>query len=316
MRHYCAPPAATTRSEVSQAESSLARKMATLAISSGWPMRPSGDAVTIRPRADDFAAGAELLMPGRRLDGVALSLAAASGRGTLSVIRQPRLTLLCSGDKLAAPGTTPGRWQIFESASIGVGALAESWGAGTRKLDIARDDVEAIARAAEEGLRDSDLLVVIGGASVGDHDHARPALQKLGLDLWVAKIAVRPGKPTWFGVMPLGPVLGLPGNPASALACAHLFLRPLLERTLGRDPAIVFTRAWLARALPANGPRGHYLRAMFESDGEGQLTVRAFEDQDSSLHSVFAAANALIRLPPGATAQDAGALVAVLTLTG
>jgi molybdopterin molybdotransferase len=268
----------------------------------------------IRPRGGDFQAGIELLAQGRRLDGVALSLAAASGSAQLSVIQKPRIAILSSGDELAAPGTEPGPWQIFESATFGVAALVSEWGGKPTKLAIEKDDVDSIARAADEGLFSSDLLVVIGGASVGDHDHARTALMTLGLKAIVEKVAVRPGKPTWFGVTSIGPVLGLPGNPASALACAHLFLKPLLQKMQGRDPAVTFTRARLAKALPANGPREHYLRARLESDENGILLVRSFEDQDSSLHSVFAAANALIRLPPNAPAMVEGALVDVLPL--
>jgi molybdopterin molybdotransferase len=134
--------------------------------------------------------------------------------------------------------------------------------------------------------------------------------------LGIEKIAVRPGKPTWFGSTPQGLVLGLPGNPASALACAFLFLRPLIEAMLGRDPhaCVVLRRARLTHRLPANGPREHYLRARLDADEDGQLTVRAFEDQDSSLISVFAAANALIRLPADAPALAEGALVDVLSL--
>jgi len=196
--------------------------------------------------------------------------------------------------------------------------MVRGWGGVAQRLAVEHDDVEAIARAAEQGLRDSDLLVVIGGASVGDHDHARPALMRLGLELAVEKIAVRPGKPTWFGVTPQGPVLGLPGNPASALVCARLFLRPLIEAMLGRDPqaSTTFRRARLLHALPANGPREHYLRARLDADDMGQLVVRAFEDQDSSLISVFAAANALIRLAPDAPALAQGAMVDTLPLGG
>jgi len=158
--------------------------------------------------------------------------------------------------------------------------------------------------------------VVIGGASVGDHDHARPALVALGLEFVVDKVAVRPGKPTWFGRTPAGPVLGLPGNPASAMVCAALFLKPLLLTMQGRDAEPAFRRAMLTRALPANGPREHYLRSLLASDGEGRLTVQAFEDQDSSLISIFAAANALIRQPAGAPAATEGTLVDVLPLDG
>lgn len=288
-------------------------------------VRRDGDRVTIpavkpakniRSRGGDFSAGTILLQASRRLDGIAVSLAAATGTADLAVVRMPRVAILSSGDELAAPGDEPGPYQIFDSATFGIAGLVRSWGGAAHRLEVAKDDPAAIARAAEQGLRESDLLVVIGGASVGDHDHARPALMRLGLELAVEKIAVRPGKPTWFGRTPQGLVLGLPGNPASALACAILFLRPLLEAMLGRDPlACVTTRkARLAHALPANGGREHYLRAHLDSDSEGWLTARAFEDQDSSLISIFAAANALIQLAPGAPALEQGGLVDVLPL--
>jgi molybdopterin molybdotransferase len=290
-------------------------------------VRRNGDTVTvpaaaagknIRPRGGDFAAGAVLLPKGRKLDGVALSLVAASGAGQARVMRSPRVAILSSGDELAAPGSEPGPYQIFDSATFGIGGLIQAWGAIPNRLAVEKDDVEAIARAAERGLKDSDLLVVIGGASVGDHDHARAALLKLGLAFAVDKIAVRPGKPTWFGAARQGLVLGLPGNPASALACAKLFLHPLIEAMLGRDPhaPIAMRRARLVQALPANGPREHYLRSHLDVDDEGQQTVRAFEDQDSSLISVFTAANALIRLAADAPATSAGAMVDVLPLEG
>lgn len=272
----------------------------------------------IRPRGGDFATGAVLLKTGARLDGVAVALAAASGTAVLPVVRRPHVAILCSGDELAAPGDVAGPFQVYDSATHGIAALIRSWGGQSFRCAIARDDAGAIAAAAERALHDCDLLVVVGGASVGDHDHARPALVRLGLRLAVEKIAVRPGKPTWFGVTPQGPVLGLPGNPASALVCAHLFLRPILEAMLGRDPdnCVIFRRARLAQALPANGPREHYLRARVEVDDDGRLSVRAHEDQDSSLLGMFAAANALIRLTADCAARDAGALVDVLLLDG
>lgn len=270
----------------------------------------------VRPRGCDFRVGDLLLARGRILDGVGVSLAAASGAAALPVVRRPRVAILSSGDELAAPGTAPGPWQIFDSATHGIAALVRGWGGEAHRLGVARDDVAAIAQAAGQGLRDSDLLVVIGGASVGDHDHARPALIELGLQFLVDKVAVRPGKPTWFGRTPAGPVLGLPGNPASAMVCAELFLKPLLLALQGREPEPRFRRARLLRPLPANGPREHYLRSLLGTDAEGRLTVRAFEDQDSSLISVFAAANALIRQPPDASAMTEGALVDVLPLGG
>ncbi|HSS12892.1 MAG TPA: molybdopterin molybdotransferase MoeA [Rhizomicrobium sp.] len=273
-------------------------------------------AKNIRPRGGDFTAGTVLLRSGRRLDGVVLSLAAASGAADVYVARAPRVAILSSGDELAMPGSQPGPFQIFESGTIGIAGLIQAWGGIAHRLTIEKDDVDAIARAAEQGLQNSDLLVVIGGASVGDHDHARPALMRLGLTLAVEKIAVRPGKPTWFGAAPQGLVLGLPGNPASALVCATLFLRPVMEAMLGRDPdhCIAARSARLTRALPANGPREHYLRARLDVDAEGRQIVHAFEDQDSSLISVFAAANALIRLPADAPGLNVGAMVDTLPL--
>lgn len=272
----------------------------------------------IRPRGCDFTAGTVLLSAGRRLDGVALSLAAASGMAQVPVARAPRIAILSSGDELAAPGSQPNPYQIFDSGTFGIAGLIQTWGGIANRLAVEKDDVGAIARAAEEGLGASDLLVVIGGASVGDHDHARPALMRLGLSLAVEKIAVRPGKPTWFGKASQGLVLGLPGNPASALACAALFLRPLIEAMLGRDPShcVATHPARLTQGLPANGPREHYLRARLELDGEGRQIVCAFEDQDSSLISIFAAANALIRLPADAPERTAGVMVDVLPLEG
>jgi len=268
----------------------------------------------VRRRGIDFTAGTTLLEKGRVLDGVAVSLAAASGAAELAVARRPKVAILSSGDELAAPGQAPGPWQIFDSATYGLGGLIASWGGEAKRLAVAKDDAVAIAQAAEEGLATSDLLLLIGGASVGDHDHARPALMRLGLEMRVGKVAVRPGKPTWFGITPRRPVLGLPGNPASAMVCAHLFLKPLLLAMQGRDPEPRFLRAHLTGALPANGGREHYLRSALEPDDQGRMTVRAFEDQDSSLISIFAAANALIRLVPDAPAQDVGTLVDVLPL--
>jgi molybdopterin molybdotransferase len=255
-----------------------------------------------------------LLEKGRVLDGVGIGLAAASGAATLGVALRPKVAILSSGDELAVPGETPGPWQIFDSATYGLAGLIASWGAEARRLAVAKDDTATIARAAEDGLADSDLLLLVGGASVGDHDLARPALMRLGLEMMVGKVAVRPGKPTWFGITPRGPVLGLPGNPASALVCAHLFLKPLLLAMQGREPDPRFLSAHLARPLPANASREHYLRADLRPDKDGRLTVNAFEDQDSSLISVFAAANALIRLMPDAPAQVEGTLVDVLPL--
>ena len=167
-----------------------------------------------------------MLDAGRWLDGVALAWRRHRVLAVLPVARRPRVAILSSGDELAAPGTRRGPFQIFDSGTYGIAGLIAAGAAMPHRL--ARGEGRCCRHRAGRGTRacaNSDLLVVIGGASVGDHDHARPALMRLGLEIAVEKIAVRPGKPTWFGMTPLGPVLGLPGNPASALVCAHLFLR-------------------------------------------------------------------------------------------
>ena len=160
-----------------------------------------------------------------------------------------------------------------------------------------------------------DLIVTVGGASVGDYDLVKPALRKLGLELAVESVNLRPGKPTWFGKLTDGRrVLGLPGNPASALVCAELFLKPLLLAMQGADPALPLVLAKAGRAFPANGPREHWMRARLTSGPDGFFLAEAFADQDSSLVSVFASADALVRRPGGAPALAEGALIEALVL--
>ncbi|MGE0827999.1 MAG: molybdopterin molybdotransferase MoeA, partial [Hyphomonadaceae bacterium] len=217
----------------------------------------------VRPRAGDFAKGETLLSTGQRLDAGTLTLAAAAGRAALLVAAKPRIAILASGDEIRAPGAPIGDAQIYESASFGVAALARAWGADVERRGIVADDEGTLSAAAAVALSACDLLVVIGGASVGPHDHGRAALQALGFSLHVEKVSVRPGKPTWFATGPGGAVLGLPGNPASALVCARLFLAPLIVKALGgaAEAACTLKSAPLAHALPANGPREHYVRA-------------------------------------------------------
>jgi molybdopterin molybdotransferase len=280
------------------------------------PAMPAGQ--HLRLRGGDFTAGSPLLAAGRRLDGVGLSMVAAAGLAEISAARRPHVAILSSGDELVAPGTKAGPWQIFDSTTYGIAAWIQTWGGVAQRMGVEKDDAPAIGLAAKQALGTSDLLLVVGGASVGDHDLARPALQRLGLELLVGKVAVRPGKPTWFGRTPQGLVLGLPGNPASALVCTRLFLRPILEKMLGvaLQDGTSTRRARLTTPLSANGPREHYLRARAQVDQEGRLCAQAFVDQDSSLISVFASANALIRLPAGAPAMAAGEAADVLLLDG
>lgn len=266
----------------------------------------------IRRAGGDFHAGQTLLQAGVRLDPWRISLAAAAGRAELVVARRPRIAILSTGEEIAAPGTTPGPWQIFNSGGPALSALAAAWGAEIVTLAPVGDSEDAIAGVVEAAA--CDLLVTIGGASVGDHDLVKPALMRLGLTICVESLKMRPGKPMWFGTLGDGRrVLGLPGNPASALVCAELFLRPLLAAMQGADPNLAIVTARLAERLPANGPREHWMRATVAVE-DGVLTAAPLREQDSSLVSIFAVADALLKRPIDAPAAAVGDLVEILPL--
>lgn len=270
----------------------------------------------VRAAGVDFEAGDTLLRSGRLLDAAGIALAAAAGRPSLEVTRRPRVAVLSGGNEIVSPGASPAPDQIFDSMSYSVATLAESWGATASTGSPFQDDTGAIAKSVAQAIETHDLTIIVGGASVGDHDHARPALRTLGAEFLFEKIALRPGKPTWFARVDERLVLGLPGNPASALVCSRLFLRPLLDALCGRD-SDASVRTLYARTrtpLEANGARETYLRAHVEADANGQLWARAPHNQDSSLISVFAGANALIVRAANAPAAPASALIDVLYL--
>ena len=263
----------------------------------------------VRARGADFHAGQVLVQTGERLDAWRLALVAASGRTQVSAARMPVVAILATGDELVRPGHAPAPDQIHDSAGPALAALVMQWGGRPIRLPTSGDTIEAVIDSL--GVEPFDLLLTIGGASVGDHDQVKPALRSLGLSLTVEGVAIRPGKPVWFGLMGQAatPVLGLPGNPASALVCAELFLRPILSDLMGRP--VRDRRRWavLDGALPANGPREHFLRGRAAFAADGTWRVEAFDDQDSSLVSVFSRADVLIYRPPGAPAAAPGSLV-------
>ena len=267
----------------------------------------------VRPYGGDFRAGDRLLDAGQRLDAWRISLAAAAGRGHLSVARRPRVAVLSTGEERVRPPRQPGPWDIYESGSLALCALIESWGGVAQRLAIALDTRESVLEAIA-GV-DADLIVTIGGASVGDYDVVKPALEQLGLQLFVQTINIRPGKPTWFGRLGDGrAVLGLPGNPASAMVCAELFLKSLIRAMTGSDPHPPFLKARLAAPLKPNGGRVQLMRVMLAHDDDGVLTVDPLADQDSSLVTVYAKADGLMRRPMNAPAAAAGEMVDVLIL--
>lgn len=276
-----------------------------------WLETPARPRANIRAAGIDFKAGEELVQRGTRLTARHVALIAAAGIGSVSVMRRPRVAVLATGNELAAPGAPVAAYQVFDSVSFALGAMIEEWGGKPKRGAVRPDETGAIAAATEQALEDADLVVIIGGASVGDYDLVKPALARLGLSIAVPRIAIRPGKPTWFGTLRGKPVLGLAGNPAAAMVCARLFLRPLLQALLAREPDEAAATALLDGELAESGANECYWRALVWTDSDARMRVRPFTDQDTSLVSVFAAANALIRRPAGARAAVSGEAVEV-----
>ncbi|WP_300394603.1 molybdopterin molybdotransferase MoeA [Henriciella sp.] len=262
----------------------------------------------VRPAGMDFLEGDTVLEAGTRLGAGELALIAAANHGQVSVRRKLRVGILANGNELKAPGATLAPGEIVNSNPVGLAALIRNWGGEPVDLGIAADTMEAI-RSAIASAPGIDIFLPVGGASVGDHDLMRPAFAAEGFEPLFERVAVRPGKPTWFSMHGKQRVLGLPGNPASAMVCAHLFLQPLLT-----GEALPVIKARLASAVPPNGPREHYMRASLAISDGGVVTARAASNQDSSLISPFIASGGLIRRLPGAPEMEAGQIVDVLLM--
>lgn len=268
----------------------------------------------VRLRGLDFVEGDMLLTAGRRLDPAALSLAASANHPSLPVARKPLVAIIATGDELLAPGSVTGPDQIIASNAFGIAAAAREAGADIIDLGIAPDRKEAIAGLVREAIsRKADVVVTIGGASVGDHDFIHDVLTAEGVDLAFWKVAMRPGKPLMFGRKGRTRVLGLPGNPVASLICTQLFLKPLVARLSGADYVQDVREAVLAKALPANDTRQDYVRAAIGREN-GRLVATAFDVQDSSMLRVLARSDALIIREPHAPAAEAGARCRVLML--
>ena len=273
----------------------------------------------VRLAGCDFVAGELLARSGEVITPALHALLAAANLASVHVSVRPRVAILPNGDELCEPGACLAPGQIVNSASYALADLITMWGGHAVRLPILPDD----PAASEEMMRtldlDVDVLVTIGGASVGDRDILRPLLVKLGAELLFERIAVQPGKPTWNARFPDGRiVLGLPGNPASAVVCAQLLLKPLLYRLTGRgmDEATAMVSARLDEALDANGQRETFLRAQLSVDCEGSVRASALPRQDSSLVTILASANALIRRIPHAPPAAVDELVEVLPIDG
>ncbi|TCM81467.1 gephyrin-like molybdotransferase Glp [Rhodovulum steppense] len=262
----------------------------------------------IRPAGADFAAGDALSAP-RRLRPADLALAAAMNLPALPVHRRPDVAIIATGDELVMPGEVPGPDQIVASNGFGLKAMVEAEGGIGRLLPIARD-TEASLKTVFGLAEGADLIVTIGGASVGDHDLVGKVAADLGMEQAFYKVAMRPGKPLMAGRMGKAAMIGLPGNPVSALVCATLFLLPVLRVMQGLPTAPAPRRtARLACDLDANGPREHYMRARITADG-----IAPFDRQDSALLTILSEADALIVRPPGDGPRRAGEAVEYLPL--
>jgi molybdopterin molybdotransferase len=250
----------------------------------------------MRPAGLDFAKGEILLRAGHRLSARDLALAAASGYAELAVRRRPRIALLATGDELVKPGETLLEGQIIASNTYAVAAMARAAGGETTDLGIAKDDLAQTRGAVAEAQRGgADILVTLGGASVGDHDLVQEALTGAGMELGFWRIAMRPGKPLMHGILDGMRVLGFPGNPVSSMVCALIFLRPLI-RALSGDPdagADPTRPAILGADMERNDQRQDYVRASVDK-GSSPALVTPFARQDSSMMAVFARAQALI----------------------
>ena len=268
---------------------------------------PGGNA-NIRDRGRDFRAGQTVDAP-RLLRPADIALLAAMNIAEVPVRRRPVVALMSTGDELVMPGETPGPDQIIVSNTFGLKAMLKEHGAEVRMLPIARD-TDASLRTAFGLAHDADLIVTIGGASVGDHDLVAAVAESLGMERAFYKVAMRPGKPLMAGRFGIGAMVGLPGNPVSAMICGRVFVVPMLFAMLGLPTAAEnLMSAPLAAPLPANGPRQHYMRAMWNDAG-----LQAFDSQDSSLLSVLAQAEALIVRPPHDPARDVGERVDYLAI--
>ncbi|MES2145259.1 MAG: gephyrin-like molybdotransferase Glp [Pseudomonadota bacterium] len=267
----------------------------------------------IRAAGQDFDLGAAFAP--RVLRPADLALLAAMNHARLPVTRRPVVAIMATGDELVMPGADPGPDQIISSNGFALKAMVEAAGGAVRLMPIAAD-TEASLRTVFGLTTGADLIVTIGGASVGDHDLVGRVAESLGMTRAFWKIAMRPGKPLMAGRLGSGtPLLGLPGNPVSAIVCGHLFLLPMIRRMLGMAEVSPATyKARLAADLAGGGPRAHYLRARLSRTPDGSASIAPMADQDSALLSVLTAADALLIQPADAPPMPAGTLVDYLPI--
>ncbi|MFC3713894.1 gephyrin-like molybdotransferase Glp [Sphingoaurantiacus capsulatus] len=274
---------------------------------------PPREGAHIRAAGLDFGKGDRLVTAGTRLGAAQIGLIASGGFAEVAVHRRPRVALLSTGDELVPPGVTPRPDQIVNANGAMLAALFTAAGAEVTDLGIVADDRDAIGAALAEAAG-ADLLVTIGGASVGDRDLVVPVLEAQGaaIDFW--KVAIRPGKPMLTGMLRATRVIGLPGNPVSAFVCAQLFVLPAIRRLAGSPsplPPVLQARATID--LPPNDKRRDHLRATLAWSGNA-WTITPVARQDSSMLGILAASNALLVRPENDAGVTVGGFVPVIPL--
>lgn len=267
----------------------------------------------VRPAGLDFRKGETLLPRQTVLGARQIGLAAAMNHNRVQVVRRPSVALLATGDELVEPGSNPRDDQIISSNALAIAAMVSRFGGEPVDLGLVPDKAARIEKAIERAAS-ADILITIGGASVGDHDLVQAAMQKSGIKIGFWKIAMRPGKPLMFGRRGDQRVIGLPGNPVSAMVCTRLFILPLIARMTGDARSFDPVSAVLASGMKPNDQRQDYIRATLQRGDKGQLIATPFPKQDSSMQRVFAEADCLVIRAPHAPAAQAGEQVQVLLL--
>lgn len=275
--------------------------------------KPKEKGEFVRPRGMDFAVGDVLLRAGRILTARDVGLAASMNHAWVFVRRRPRIAYLATGDEVKMPGSDLGPGQIVSSNSLALPAYVRALGGVPVSLGIAKDTEEDLLRALR-GARGCDMLITMGGASVGDHDLVQRALGHDGFELGFYKIAMRPGKPLIFGNIQGVPFLGLPGNPVSTGVTSAIFLRAALIKMLCIAGAETHATAVLGSDVPKNGIREDYMRASLACNDRGQLVATPFSAQDSAMMGAFARADCLVIRSVGAAPEKAGTTVPILRL--
>ena len=267
---------------------------------------PTTEGANIRRAGEDVRAGRRVIARGDSLGPAELGVLAALGRADVLCGARPRAAVLTTGDELVEPGAGPlAPGQIRNSNAYALSAQAERAGAQVVLREIVRDDRRHTAETLERALGRADVVVVSGGVSVGPHDHVKPALADLGVEERFWRVALKPGKPTWFGTRGDQLVFGLPGNPVSAMVTFHLFGRPALRRLQGGDATDTRSSARIDVAYPREQHRDQVVRCRLEAQPDG-WHVAPTKPQGSHVLTSMLGAGALALIPRGAGELEAG----------